>query len=131
MTDYSDYYSYADIVRVLERARAKIANPDNWTRVFVARNALGSKCPAKSEEACSWCALGAVVAVAKTCEASAAALDLLEVASGADERFKGDIGLWNDDPETSHSDVLAAFDAARLEAIEEAKRNGWKLGWKV
>lgn len=119
-------YSYGNIMRTLAEARMKITAPERWTRGEYARDGDGNPCAPNDINACCWCSMGAIEAVADNPDDGHMAMEFLGFASTY--LF---LHQWNDDPETSHSDVLAAYDKAFWDAKDEAKRNGWKLGWKV
>lgn len=54
------------IKEVLFKIRAKIAKPENWTKGFMARNALDERVEVHSKAACKFCISGAAELV--TCE---------------------------------------------------------------
>ena len=97
------------VKEVLVKARALIAK--GWCQGAVSRSGDGTEVPHLSDLACSWCIVGAVCAVGKT---SAPALDALRRVTGV---RNGYLDNWNDAPERTQADVLAAFDEtiARLE----------------
>ena len=116
-------------VQMLTLARAKIKDPASHTRGTYARDANGDPTPFdafghdddRMNPAVSWCAVGALKAVAVEHGLSSVmdhlpALDLLNHAAG--NRFGMGIVTVNDD--RSHAHVLAAFD----DAIRDAKTLG-------
>jgi hypothetical protein len=88
----------------LEAARAKVAQ--GWCQGVHARDKNGIKVLSVSDLATRWCAAGALLAVGATSEAS----ELLLKTIG--DPPHGSIPIWNDVPERSQADVLAAFDQA-------------------
>lgn len=50
----------AKVLATLKGAKALLAKPENWTKEFSARNSDGQQVSCRSEEARSWCLLGAV-----------------------------------------------------------------------
>lgn len=88
---------------ILKAARQKITPPEAWTKRAAARDHLGATVFADDKTAVCWCSIGAVWATAYLCDEAASYLD--EVAGGA-------ITLFNDAPERTHAEVLAAFDRA-------------------
>ena len=92
----------------LIKAKALIANPENWTQRMLARNEKGECVSVYSPTACKFCALGAL---RKACTHEGAYLALADAAFKAG--FKGIVAL-ND--HGLHEDVMEMFD----KAIEEA-----------
>lgn len=103
----------AETLRVLEEARALIADPSHWTKGPLAREADGSPTMPEQPEAACFCSLGALrLAVGRgtfdcdefeTVEAVLMSV-LPETAPG--------VGSFNDDASTTHGEVLRAFDRA-------------------
>lgn len=108
---------------ILIRARAIITPQNNWTHQAFARGQAGGACPVTSRRACSWCASGAIQLAVAESEFPEFVNTLREVpnlwshplCNGA-RRVVGDVvgayatSVWND--RSTHSEVLAAFDAA-------------------
>jgi hypothetical protein len=117
-------------IQILEEARAKIADPKNWTKGVLWRDAEGQRVPPKEgpEKAVCFCMLGAIRAVVPgeehIEERSAAACRLWEaVNSRIVERKWQDhmvIADFNDAPTTTHEMVLAKYDEAIAMARESA-----------
>jgi hypothetical protein len=104
------------VVDILRGARARLAKPEAWIKDFFALDADEQNTPATSPRACRWCMLGAVRAEARGCDwqTQADAEDALRAAVNG-----WDVDAWNDRGDTTHADVLAAFDRA-IEACEGA-----------
>jgi hypothetical protein len=106
-------------IELLEAAKAKIDTPENWCKGDYAKTKKGNPIHSLAEQACQWCSLGALVAVtsssSQTVSLRCKAIDLLFDVVGRD------VVAFNDDPKTTHADVLAAFDRAielaKLEAV--------------
>ena len=107
----------------LETARALIAEPGTWTQNANARRPDGNDCGPLDPRAGAYCAIGALTCAGRhdrDRRPHALAVRRLAVAIGAatphqDRNVQSDcnaIAVWNDDPETTHADVLAAYDAA-------------------
>lgn len=97
---------------ILTKARAKIADPDNW-----GKGLRGCSFDRRPLETC--CAAEAIEEVAPTAhEVRRAAMRALYDAAGL-EWNKDSIIHWNDAPERTHAEVLAAFDKAIALAKEE------------
>ena len=96
---------------ILTRARELIEDPVNWIQGPHAVDEDHEPVDAESLNACAWCAWGAMESISDQTGVSLwPAYDVLTkeaVRAGFPE-------IWhlNDDDETEHSDVLAAFDAA-------------------
>lgn len=97
---------------ILTAAREKIATPDAWCKDDYSRD--GKR----------FCAVGAIQSAAgcltfrRTIEFHRATNALASAIGGSEsDTNEGHILIWNDAPERTHAEVLAAFDRA----IEESK----------
>lgn len=102
----------------LTAARALIAEPGRWTQGMSGRTADGE--PDLSKDltfAVCFCALGALWRVAGWCNARGAE-SILQDAAFATTSFTN-IVSFNDDPTTTHADVLRVFDVAIARAAKE------------
>lgn len=100
-------------VEILKAAQELISIPERWTKGGSARDNLGRVVYAASPAACCWCAFGAVSRM------GCPELDwYLVAAAGLDPDATGIAG-FNDDPATTHADILALFDRAIELAAEE------------
>lgn len=89
-----------------------LASPSSWSRGELARGPDGKRLDWYDPNACSWCVLGALYKCfgdrperfGNYAERHA----LRDVIGG------GSIQQWNDDPETTHADVLATLRKAGL-----------------
>lgn len=86
---------------ILVKARSLIAS--GWTRGRLACDARSRCVTYDSDEARSWCALGAL---------SRSAADGATVGKFRAQISGGDIATWNDAPERTQEQVLDAFDRA-------------------
>jgi hypothetical protein len=110
-------------------ARAKIADPTNWTQNAFARDVYGSEKPrnhplafnphwegidGRDPRACQWCAMGAVQAVTPSYEPEALVFHALHKAAG--RLYEREIGVFGGIAEVNdnlgHDAVLACFDKA-------------------
>ena len=97
------------VLEVLVAARAKIEREENWTRKMFARNASGeSTCPSY-DDATSFCALGALMAVAQA-DVIDRPIRLLERATQVLYDCLSPVSI-NDGPD-GHASVLAIYDEA-------------------
>lgn len=106
------------IIDVLRKARELIARPEGWTKRANARDARGGIVGVGSGRATCFCAVGALWhADAPNFHSVRALRDALESVLPAGVAIE--IEAFNDDPGTTHADVLALFD--RAIAAEEAR----------
>ena len=92
---------------VLENARALVAN--GWTQGAFARTESGLICDdVMHDRATSFCILGAIERSAQNWFEDTSARKIMRKAT--DERIT--LGCWNDAPERTQAEVLAAFDRA-------------------
>jgi hypothetical protein len=94
---------------VLVQARAIIADPNKWTTQAFARDKGGYSTSAHSENACRFCAVGAVKKVLGDNRDSEGGL-LYKVWNLLDEASGSTIAYTNDNK--GHAEVLAAYDKA-------------------
>lgn len=113
-------------VEVLRAARARIAEPEDWTRCAAARDDLGEPTYPSSPQATCWCALGAAWAVSDIVDETY----LLAYALPPEFRTRFGqtytnptplVAVYNDHPLTTHADILALYDRAiaAAEAVAE------------
>lgn len=100
-------------VEVLKRARETISKPERWTQGAYARDARGYPIGVGHSDAVCFCATGAIARGAPDPEARA----LAQMGVRIGRRPVEGLAAWNDAPERTHAEVLAAFDSAikRLE----------------
>ncbi len=92
---------------ILVEARGYIAEPGSWTKGSFARDGHGNHVSKDSHRASCFCAAGAIGRAAKGSEREQhGALRALRSA------ITGPITAWNDAPNRTHAEVLAAFDRA-------------------
>lgn len=92
------------VKEVLIAARAKIADPANWTQGTLARDVHGTPVGVLSKRASCWCSVGAVAECSTSVDITNEAMFLLaKVCEGPAEAF-------ND--RRTHAEVLAKFDEA-------------------
>lgn len=97
-------------LEILTLARAKIADENNWCQGEFARNNVGKTTNAQSIDACSWCSLGAMKAVAIFTEFWLAETFMNNYTDGS-------VATYNDSH--THAEVLAAWDKAIAECARE------------
>ncbi len=93
-----------DAKEVLERAKKLIENPVNWIKHANARDAHGYAVNARSEDAVCFCMMGALF--------HAGSLGIDDPYWALRAVLHEGIVEWNDHPNRTHAEVLAAFDRA-------------------
>ncbi len=84
-----------------------LINPKRWTKGPFARDADGKTCDPRSDQAVSWCLVGALLRCYPSSEDPVAfyrAVDKV-IAKLPKGRFPAE---WNDDPARTHAEVLEA-----------------------
>jgi len=94
-------------IDLLRQARELLADPKRWTQGTGARAGDGLATGVHSANAICWCAWGALVYVHTDLNSLSDSLDLIATIVGESE-----VSSWNDAPERTHEEVLAAFDRA-------------------
>lgn len=93
----------------LVAARALIAEPEAWTQGAFAKRADGGNTAAIAPAAICWCARGAIEMASRgSFENENAAVYAFQKANDTPSF----IAEWNDAPERTHAEVIAAFDRA-------------------
>lgn len=104
-----DNSSTASTREVLIAARKLIEQPQDWGTL----NEVSSYGP-------RYCAAFAILRAQGEYFTRSSAMNAFRSAVGL-EKDVGYIGEWNDDPVRTHAEVLAAFDKALAEAVEETR----------
>jgi hypothetical protein len=98
---------------VLREARALVQR--GWTQRWFAKDAIGRRCHSDNPLAACWCASGALG------RASGLNSVVYSKAIAALNAVVGDVGIaaWNDEPDRTQDEVLAAFSRAieRAESV--------------
>ena len=101
--------------QILIDAKELISNPKKWTTKYWAKNEAGESVSTSAPEACQWCSWGALMKVQDGSNLTEA-YQTLEDAIGGISRGSSwkskNMVTFNDDPDTTHADVMAAFDRA-------------------
>lgn len=97
-------------VAILEEARERIEK--GWTQGAFARNSVGDAVNEDSEQACAWCVTGALMAAPRIAVDDAARFYLHKAIASIDDASQHSLASWNDAPDRTQEEVLAAFDAA-------------------
>lgn len=106
-------------LQVLITARAILASPSSWTKGEVARTEDGRPTWVDDPQATCFCAIGAIRRAIFVLHGRFMQLRIptqVLCALGFDEP---DCMDWNDDPDRTHAEVLALFDAAISTLAEE------------
>lgn len=102
----------AKTAALLRAAREKIAVPERWTKKELARHANGNCIGPNETNASCWCLVGALMSV------NMGATDKAIQALG--KIHDRNLFEFNDNPATTHADVLAALDKAILDEEQSA-----------
>jgi hypothetical protein len=94
-------------LEILRAARAKIANPENWTQEAYARDSEGIPCDCLAPGAQKWCLFGAFKAVAPLTPEVQQHETTRLLTAAAHTPF---LAKFNDSH--THAEVLAIFDVA-------------------
>jgi hypothetical protein len=106
------------VLDTLISTRAKIEDPKTWCQGVLARDSAGGEVPVGAQEACQWCALGALYSQSQADGRyleSGLYLESLRTLAKASELTTGvlDIAVLNDHPDkSSHQTILSVFDRA-------------------
>lgn len=102
------------VVDVLMQARAKIEKRENWIKGRFAADKAGFEVFSDEPGACRFCAIGSLLATPCSQEEYEEARNFLFVAmEERDRRAYGySLAGYNDDPKTTHEDILNLFDRA-------------------
>lgn len=100
-----------NLKEILTNARAKIERPETWIKGDDARDAVGKVVTPSDLAACRFCAYGALHAAAGGRVASGESYACLMALKPASEMHDG-LQDYNDDPATTHRDILDLFDKA-------------------
>lgn len=109
---------------ILKLARERIANPENWTQGYFARDAQDREVDLKSPKACSFCSIGAVKAASPENldpEIESEACQALRQTIAAEFVIPSSVVAFNDAHYRKHEDVLRLFDAT-IERLENENR---------
>lgn len=103
----------------LKAVRELIGTPEKWTKQVYARDHYGMQCSIQSEEACTYCIVGAI---RKICDYRASnTYNFLKTYSPMKSpQGEGELICFNDNPCTEHSSMMTILDKAINDAeLEE------------
>lgn len=107
-------------IDILRSARALITEREDWCQGTESIDRNGLECSPFSQDSVCWCATGAILHIVDDLPRSIAAFKALAalLPSDSGKTAENVIAHWNDAPERTHAEVLAAFDRtiAKLEA---------------
>ena len=101
--------------KALKKSRSLISKEESWTKKHYAQDLNGKRVRENSEHAVCWCSVGAL---------SLKVTEIVKSSTHADKVFDGclnllvnggnhsDLSAYNDDPVTTHGDILSLFDKA-------------------
>lgn len=100
---------------VLLKVREILSDPGSWGRLT--GNAYGHPVLASASTATTWTLSGALARAGRYVRKPARTFDALRVLQSClPPRHRGSLVRFNDDPTTTHGDVLAVIDAATLKS---------------
>ena len=103
-------------VTILRSARDTLDHEAAWTKGEMARDATGNPVCIGSHRAVQWCALGAIWRYSESPrddrEAAQHALASILCRDRVPSTGRWSVPVWNDAPDRTHAEVLAAFDRA-------------------
>lgn len=105
-----------NLIQVLTAAKTKIQNPDNWVQKYFAIDAAGKPVSFARDDACKFCALGAVLSVSD-CESAAVGKAYHLLSSTALELFGMNIVKVNDT--LGHAAVLEVYNTTLRQLGED------------
>lgn len=100
------------IAQHLKDARALVARPGGWTQGAFAKTAKGIKCDVDEEDAECFCAYGAIRKSASHDMSLRLRMKSLVLTGQDCECVDMSMAIWNDQPNRTQQEVVAAFDAA-------------------
>lgn len=116
--------SSKSVVDILSATRNLLSDPGHWTKNAFARDAYGVRLHnGYDDEATCWCAAGAAEHFVGPGDAGwRLANRVIEIMRDAlPSEWRRSLGRFNDDPSTTHADILAVLDRAiELAKAEEA-----------
>lgn len=119
-----------DQIEALVEAKRLISSKESWTQGEFARDSDGQVCSPYSKDAVCWCAQGAINAACEKVFNGKMELSSLYHAMArnnlghvVNQTNSGWVYLdeYNDDPETTHGDVIKAFSEA-IEFVKDRQR---------
>lgn len=90
--------------------RELLSDPKRWTKGALGRDSHGEKISAKSDMTVCWCLGGAALKIGKVADYDLAMNALRKLCP--DQGHLCGVVLFNDDPSTTHADILRVLDAA-------------------
>ena len=100
----------SDETRAVLLAAADLIEPEGaWCKIYSARDAKGKSVRASSSKACSWCILGSITRAQAASHSSQWGKTIAAVTVVLGNRS---IAEWNDAPERTQAEVVAALRAA-------------------
>lgn len=102
-------------VEAFEKVEALLAKPEAWAKGQYARDRNGYECSATNDKAVCWCIEGAAMRV----HSHASVIPLMD-GVGESRGYDGVVD-FNDDPKTTHADILAFLAECKEQALRENK----------
>lgn len=105
-----------DKIEVLVKAKKLLSDPGKWYKGYFAVNKFGKHTSSLKDDACKWCMLGALrrVCFGKN--------DIqIEAENHLSKAVGWNIPEFNDRKQTTHQDIMNAFDKAIVAALNNQK----------
>jgi hypothetical protein len=108
-------------IDILKTGKAVIANPENWTKFYMATDEYGRMTPLNSPQACKWCMSGALHrafhelgGVDEHGDPKPGTVEIFRDISNTFSVLTGMnfMSVYNDHRTTTHTDVMNIFDRA-------------------
>jgi len=113
----------ANFPKILRDAKAKIQNPENWTKGLYAKDSHGHPVPPQNPAAVCWCALGAIKAITDNGRVEDSTADFLYRAFDMNRKsFSGAACPVDVNDRLHHQKVLELYDLAIKIAEEESNQ---------
>jgi hypothetical protein len=100
------------VVKTLQKAQKIISDRKTWTKGAYARNQKSDYVGVSSKTACKFCSIGALMKISE-------GQVFLEARGYLENSFDGRIAEGNDYPNTTHRQVMMAYDFAILMAKDD------------
>ena len=103
------------VTKVLKKARSLISKEESWVKNYTAKDEFGHAIPPINDSAVCWCASGAIDRAAYLSDEAnhsiiyANCLRFMKI-HGSWGYYT--LSIYNDDPVTTHGDILSLFDKA-------------------
>lgn len=102
---------------ILVKAKELLSDPNKWYRGYFAVNDRGQIVASGDTDACKWCMVGALRKVSPAGNSSITN----EAENQLEQTLCKSVPVFNDARDTTHQDVMHAFDRAIVDALNNQK----------